>query len=163
MTPLYGHTSEATARLVPDYPYGGKRTEIRFWIEQDPKKGFRFVSQTKNPKNGVWNNPKKGTYCSLAMCLYLDEKGHVTHKSLTEYSNAEDILDFLTNFPEAPIHSNLKMTVALRKKMTERTVKGEANFKIGGVPQKPSEADIEKAKQELEIWEKITTLLLPKF
>ena len=49
-TPCYGHTSESTALLVDGYPYGGLTCQIRFWIERDAKRGFRFVSQTCNPK-----------------------------------------------------------------------------------------------------------------
>ena len=62
-TPLYGHTSEATAYVVADYPYGFReRTQIRYWLEHKPKKGWRFVSQTLNPKTSRWNKPKASTY-----------------------------------------------------------------------------------------------------
>jgi len=40
--------------LVEDYPYGFRlRCKIRFWLEYAPKRGFRFVSQTTNPKRGM--------------------------------------------------------------------------------------------------------------
>lgn len=58
-THLPGHTSEETAYFVESYPYGSLRCKIKFWLEHTPKKGFRFVSRTQNPKNGVWNAPKK--------------------------------------------------------------------------------------------------------
>jgi hypothetical protein len=61
--PLHGHTSEATAYLVADYPYGFReRTQIRYWLEAKPKRGWRFVSQTLNPKTDRWNKPKESTY-----------------------------------------------------------------------------------------------------
>lgn len=100
MTPLYGHVSQETAHLVDDYPYGSLRCQIRFWIEQHPKRGFRFVSQTLNPKTLRWNNPKQGTYSLLAMAMFLDEKNHISHASLSEYSSVEDILSFLKSFPQ---------------------------------------------------------------
>ena len=60
--PLYGHDSMATAYLVDDYPYGFRlRCKIRYWVEYVPKKGYRMVSQTTNPKiadREVWNKPK---------------------------------------------------------------------------------------------------------
>jgi hypothetical protein len=75
-TAFFGHTSEETAYLVPDYPYGFRlRTEIRYWIETT-KNGDRFVSQTLNPKTGRWNKPKRSTYMHVA-ALYLNDEGHV--------------------------------------------------------------------------------------
>jgi hypothetical protein len=39
------------------------RCKIRYWLEFHPKRGFRFVSQTTNPKRGnVWNKPKASTF-----------------------------------------------------------------------------------------------------
>jgi len=79
MKPLYGHTSQETAFVVNDYPYGFKlRCKIRFWIEYKPRHGFRFMSQTTNPKKPieVWNKPKASTYVELAACMYLDENDH---------------------------------------------------------------------------------------
>jgi len=79
LTPLPGHTSPETAYVVDDYPYGFKlRCKIRYWLEYAPKKGFRFCSQTTNPKKvgEVWNAPKKSTYSMLGV-MGLDEQGHV--------------------------------------------------------------------------------------
>lgn len=153
MTPLYGHNSEANAYLVQDYPYGGMRCQIKFWLEHQPKKGWRFVSQTQNPKNQRWNNPRKGTYCVLGGCLYLDEKGHVQASMLSEYSSAEEILKFVENFPEADL-TTIKAYVIGRKAVCKRTSEGKAVISIGGVPQVPNEADVEKAKREIEILDK---------
>jgi hypothetical protein len=58
---LSGHTSPETAYVVNDYPYGYTlRCTIRYWLEYQPKKGFRLWSQTSNPKRPglVWNKPK---------------------------------------------------------------------------------------------------------
>src|SRR5215475_9411123 len=86
---LKGHTSPETAYLVDDYPYGYTlRCKIRYWLEFKPGKGFRFVSQTTNPKKGhVWNKPKASTYCRFGGCMFLDEKGHVHWAGLSEYSD----------------------------------------------------------------------------
>lgn len=75
---LIGHESEDTAYVVDDYPYGFRaRTTIRYWIETAKNHDQRFVSQTKNPKNGQWNKPKKGTYSSVIV-MGLDENNRVT-------------------------------------------------------------------------------------
>lgn len=75
---LHGHTDEASAYVVDDYPYGFRaRTQIRYWIETT-KRGQRFVSQTLNPKTGRWNKPKKSTYQDI-MVMVLTEEGHVSN------------------------------------------------------------------------------------
>lgn len=84
-TALFGYTSEDTAYVVDDYPYGFRlRTQIRYWLETT-KNGDRFVSQTLNPKTDRWNKPKKSTYCYVG-CLYLDEQHHVTWTGLNVWA-----------------------------------------------------------------------------
>jgi hypothetical protein len=80
---LNGHTSQETAYVVDDYPYGRRlRCKIRYWIETAEKgaaKGKqRFVSQTTDPKRSYefWNKPKPSTYALIAV-MYLDHKDHV--------------------------------------------------------------------------------------
>jgi hypothetical protein len=73
---LLGHTSEDTAYIVDDYPYGRLRTQIRYWIESKPKHGDRLMAQTKNPKTGRWNKPKASTYAPVkVMFLEPQEDG----------------------------------------------------------------------------------------
>lgn len=93
---LNGHTSPETAYTVDDYPYGFRlRCKIRYWLEHDPKRGFRFVSQTTNPKRGnVWNKPKASTYCKFGGAMFLDDAGHVQWAGLTEYSSAQEATAF---------------------------------------------------------------------
>ena len=74
---LIGHESEESAYVVTDYPYGyTMRCTIRYWVETNKKGDQRAISQTCNPKNGRWNNPKKGTYSSVTV-MGLDENNHV--------------------------------------------------------------------------------------
>ena len=91
---LKGHVSPETAYVVNDYPYGYRlRCQIRYWIEFKPKFGFRFMSQTTNPKRPgtVWNTPKGGTYSMFGMAMFLDEKtGHVHHAGLGEYGDGKE-------------------------------------------------------------------------
>lgn len=158
MTPLYGHVSEDTAYLVEDYPYGGLRCKIKFWLEHQPRKGWRFVSQTQNPKNQRWNNPRKGTYYVLAGCMYLDEKGHVQVSVLSEYAKPREILTFIKSFPEADLLT-LKAYVIGRKAVCKRKAEGHAIISIGGVPQTPNELEIEEAKAEIEVLNECFVLL----
>lgn len=90
---LSGHVSPDTAYVVDDYPYGYTlRCKIRYWLEYHPKRGFRFVSQTTNPKRPgeVWNKPKASTYCRYGGAMFLDDNGHVKFAGLTEYSTGEE-------------------------------------------------------------------------
>jgi len=90
---LKGHVSPETAYIVDDYPYGYRlRCKIRYWLEYHPKRGFRFVSQTTNPKRSgeVWNKPKPSTYCRFGGAMFLDDNGHVHWAGLTEYSDGAE-------------------------------------------------------------------------
>lgn len=90
----FGHTSEETALVVDDYPYGFRlRTQIRYWIETT-KHGDRFVSQTLNPKTDRWNKPKKSTYSEVGV-MFLNEEGHVKWTGLSMWSKPEFIEAFL--------------------------------------------------------------------
>jgi hypothetical protein len=107
MQVLKGHTSPETAYVVNDYPYGfGLRCSIRYWLEYHPKRGFRFVSQTTNPKRGnTWNKPKASTYARFGGAMYLDDDNHVQWAGLSEYSTGAEAKAFLDTYgdgvPEA--------------------------------------------------------------
>ena len=93
MKVLTGHTSPETAFVVDDYPYGFRlRCKIRYWLEYHPTRGFRFVSQTTNPKRSgeVWNKPKASTYCRFGGAMFLDENDHVHWAGLTPYSDGAE-------------------------------------------------------------------------
>lgn len=79
------------------YPYGRQTCHITFQVEFKQKKGFRFVTQTTNPKTGRLNNPKKGTYSDF-MVMIKDENDHVKPFSIEfrGYGDISKIIDFLT-------------------------------------------------------------------
>jgi hypothetical protein len=152
---LTGHTNEHTALLIPDYPYGRKvRCRIRYWIESDVKKGFRFCSQTENPKNLYWNAPKKGTYCKIAMVMFLDERDYVQHAALSEYDDVEKVLQFIKQFPilDEDNKRSLLVWCAMKAKLAEKMANGTAYFELNGVKQEKSPEEIERYKKELEQW-----------
>jgi hypothetical protein len=93
---LYQHTSQETARVVEDYPWGFRlRTTVRYWIETKPARngGQRFAKQTINPKTGKWCAIKYSTYSPLSI-MFLDENNHVKYTSLDHNSNEDIILKF---------------------------------------------------------------------
>jgi hypothetical protein len=76
---------------------------MKYWVESQPKKGFRFVQQTSNPKKlGVWNKPKKSTYALLGMGLYLDEENHVQQFPLGVYSTHLEVSQYISNWGCSP-------------------------------------------------------------
>jgi hypothetical protein len=155
--PLYGHTSEATAYVVADYPYGFReRTQIRYWLEAKPKKGWRFVSQTMNPKTSRWNKPKASTYIEWAAAMYLDEKGHVHWDGVGQYSDDEKILAFVNTFPGADMRELRKIVPAKLRYLKDR-ISGRIVMTINDVKQPMSEVEIERAQREVEIWNEIGT------
>ncbi len=100
---LKGHISPETAYVVNDYPYGFRlRCKIRYWLEFHAKRGFRFMSQTTNPKRPgeVWNKPKASTYCRFGGAMYLDENDHVHWAGLTQYSDGAEATAWAEKFGE---------------------------------------------------------------
>lgn len=157
--PLYGHTSEATAYVVDDYPYGGQRTQIRYWLEgPKPKKGWRFVSQTKNPKTGRWNAPKPSTYSDWGGAMFLDNKGHVQWTGVGPYSDERQFLAFVETFPGADMRE-LRKVVPAKIRLADDFLSGRKFFTINGVKQPRSEADDARNRSELATWEEIQNLL----
>lgn len=80
-----------------DYPYGGQRCEITFKIEFKKNKGYRYVTQTKNPKTGRMNNPKASTYAHF-MTMYKDENGYIKHHEFNffGYGDIQKFIEFIT-------------------------------------------------------------------
>lgn len=106
---IFGHTSEATALEVKDYPYGFRlRTSIFYWIESVPKKGDRFCSYTINPKNGRKNAPKKSTF-SLIAVMFTDEKGHVKFEGVNLYTDREKVNAWVLSLGEEKLNDCQKL------------------------------------------------------
>jgi hypothetical protein len=159
MKPLYDHTTEATAFVVDDYPYGfTARTSIRYWLEYKAKKGWRFVSQTKNPKTGAWNKPKMSTYTEWGAAMYLDENNHVQWKGVGQYSDDQEILAFVQTFPNADMHEIQKIA-PLKRRYLEGRANGTIVITINKVPQAVSDFDKEEARKDLAIWGQIEKLI----
>lgn len=157
--PLYGHTSEATAYLVDGYPYGYReKTQIRYWLEHKPKKGWRFVSQTKNPKTGSWNQPKPSTYADWGAAMYLDDQGHVQWTGVGQYSSSQDFLSFVRSFPGADL-SVVRKVAPAKLHHLRAMLSGEQFFTINGVRQEQSPADIERLRGEVMTWEEIARIV----
>jgi hypothetical protein len=152
--PLYGHTNEATAYNVADYPYGfTTRTQARYWLEHKPKKGWRLVFQTLNPKTERWNKPKASTYSEWGGAMFLDGNGHVQWEGIGPYSSDAKILAFVRTFPEAP--TELAKIATQKERYLRGRISGELVMTVNKVPQPVSEADIEEWRRELEIWDEI--------
>jgi hypothetical protein len=111
---LIGHTTPETAYVVDDYPYGFRlRCKIRYWLEYHPKRGFRLVSQTSNPKRGgVWNKPKASTYARFGGAMYLNDEGHVTWAALNEYSDAAECQQYVDTYGAAVPEGGRKALMA---------------------------------------------------
>ena len=87
-------TEEVT---VENYPYGySLRTTLYDTMEFSNKKGYRHVTQTRNPKNGILNKPKKSTYDALKV-RYYDENNHIKTRvfSFNGDKNINKGLEFL--------------------------------------------------------------------
>jgi hypothetical protein len=91
-------TSFETAHIVHDYPYGGYRTDMAYWVEYRKGKGFRPVTCSLNPKNGKWNKPHAGVY-QTAMAMYIEMGTHFTRFAhFTAHDNAKLAAEFYIEF-----------------------------------------------------------------
>ena len=149
MTPLYNHNSRETAYLVSDYPYGRLRCKIWFWLEHSRTKGYRFCSQTENPKNGRMNAHKMSTYSKIAGCMYLDEQNHVHWSGVTEYTDCDKALDFVQKFPDTDL-TELKIWSNMNARYCKMILdKGESFGKL------LNELDIERYQAENKTWAQV--------
>lgn len=91
---LKGHTSQETAYVIADYPWGFKfRTQQRIWLETT-KNGTRVCRQTMNPKTSRWCNPKKSTYSVMFLLLLDTTTRHVHTTGFSKYDSVDSILKF---------------------------------------------------------------------
>lgn len=161
MKPIYGHTSQATAYMIDDYPYGRTlRCRRRVWLESNPKHGFRFVSQTEHPTRKVWNKPHASTYIDVAACMYLDEQGHVTWTGISPFIEAAETLEFARVFGQkcegaAKLASWAKSKADLANKFAT----GQAYIAINGVKQERSEVQRAIDLKESETWAEVVKLM----
>lgn len=86
--------TEQNPLIVENYPYGFKRTKIKYWVESIKRKGDRFCSQTLNPKTNLWNKPKKATYNAVNI-VYEDENKHIKYYAFWRSTSAEDYKKFM--------------------------------------------------------------------
>lgn len=154
---LSGHTSEATAYMIDDYPYGRTvRCRKRVWLEYKEKKGYRIVSQTEHPTKKIWNKPAKSNYSEIVACLYLDDSGHVQWASVHVYTTAEKALEFAKQFGRTcEGYGVFKRWAAKKAELIRQLISGARYFTVNGERSERSQADNDRDNAEALIWESI--------
>lgn len=159
VTILTGHVSMDTAYLVADYPYGRKvRCRIRYWLEHKPSKGYRFVSQTENPKTLQWNAPKASTYAEVAAQMFLDEAGHVQWDALTAYSDDKRKREYIERFP---LDTNILPLALAKVNFLRKRLAGKIGWTINGVVQEMKEGEKAEMEESLTYWEALLATKMP--
>lgn len=132
-TVLTGHTSPDTAYVVDDYPYGFRlRCKIRYWLEYNPRRGFRFVSQTTNPKRPglVWNKPKASTFCRWGGAMLLADNGHVSWTGIHKYSNLPALVAFRDKYGSSlPLQAQEALAQVIKANLAYEQAKAEGLVK----------------------------------
>lgn len=153
---LYGHTDENSAYVVDDYPYGRERTLMRYWLEYKKNKGYRFVSQTLNPKTKRWNNPHPSTYSNFLLMIRLFSNGHVHSTAPISYSPLDTIRNIRaygqSYGPEVLVEVGEYLLAGLAD--SAKTLKfikktGNSGWSVNGVPQKATLSDLERSYEHL--------------
>lgn len=159
VTILTGHVSMDTAYLVADYPYGRKvRCRIRYWLEHKPSKGYRFVSQTENPKTLQWNAPKASTYAEVAAQMFLDEEGHVRWDALTAYSDDKRKREYVERYPQ---DENILPLALAKVNFLRKRLAGKIGGTINGVVQEMKEWEKAEMEESLTYWEALLATKRP--
>jgi hypothetical protein len=112
---MYIETSKKIA--VDNHPYGRTTTTMFSWTEFNPKKGYRIVSQTIDPKTGKLNRPKQGTYCPFIFRQTDGKEIKYIHFNL----NGDDRLNEASKFCAQPEVFNL-LTEQERKYLYESCI-----------------------------------------
>lgn len=156
VTALYGHNSFETAYVVNDYPWGFKlKCKMHFWLESHPKKGYRFVSQSIDPRNGRLCAPKKSTYAKFGANLYLDENGHCQWASVNEYSDYNHVYEFVKNFPDTDCKTDLTVWCVMKYAFEKKCLLNNAQPYTGTM----SEDRRVRCENEVKVWRKCINLL----
>lgn len=161
MQPIYGHTSQATAFMIDDYPYGRTlRCRRRVWLESHPTRGFRFVSQTEHPTKKVWNKPHTSTYIEIAAGLYLDEQGHVAWTGVGSYTEPAKALEFVQTFGAKCEGASRLIDWASKKAIiASKFASGQLFMTMNGIRQERSEDQKSDDRKESETWGKVAAML----
>lgn len=153
ITPLYDHTNFESSYMVESYPYGRLRCNMHYWLESN-NKGVRLAMQSRNPKTGLLNTPKYGTYAKISANLYLDENAHCQYSTVTEYTSAEEVYTFIKNFPNNHRMRDLTEWCKLKYAYDRRCVEHELGHKNRN-PDSFSvrnEQDLEKHTNAMRLW-----------
>lgn len=127
ITTLKGHYSADTAYVVEDYPYGFRlRTQIRYWLESKDAYGTRLVSQTLNPKTGVWNKPKGSTYVQLGVMVRDEGSGHISWRGWSLYGGRCELEQFVKDFEAGMTDGDKLYAGAMLKVYAARKAKAVA-------------------------------------
>jgi hypothetical protein len=86
--------------------------------------------------------------------MFLDEKGHVHWDGVGPYSDEQKILAFVQAFPDADMRE-LKKVVPAKLRFLRQLLSGEVFMTVNKVRQPRSEADDERTRRELDVWEEI--------
>ena len=152
------HTNEENALVVEDYPYGWKKTKIKYWIETT-KKGDRFVSQTLNPKTLRWNKPKKSIYADLMVLVRQKENNHVkTYTWSVAYSIAET-LQIFKEFTQGYSFNDLQL-IKMKKGNAIYKTREYISVKIVHAGFDNKEQEQEQEQEQKRIKQNINTLYL---
>lgn len=129
---LKGYNSQESAHIVHNYPYGFYRTDIKYWIETDKKRGDRFVSCTLNPKTNQWNKPKKSVYNSVMVMTSekKDNKDFISYIGLYPTTSREEIIKFEESIKGFEL--NLEQKEQLRILKAYSKTYENVEFKISG-------------------------------
>lgn len=134
ITVLNGHTNMDNAYVVDDYPYGYTlRCKIRYWLEWKKGRGFRFMSQTTNPRKSVevWNKPKASIYMRYGGGMFRDESdGHIHWNGIHGSEDLNTMVSFRDRYAYTmPEEGQIELDELIEAKGLYDKIKAEKELK----------------------------------
>lgn len=121
MRQLVNHFDDESAFIVKQYPYQGRLTRQRHWVETRQNIGQRHVFQNLNPITLVWQNKKQSLYSNIVLLLLnVDpdhiECGHITPLciNLETLSNTQ-LFDLALKYSYTEFQRNMLMQELTRR------------------------------------------------
>ncbi len=149
--------TEQNPIIVNNYPYGFKKTQIRYWVESVKKKGDRFVSQTLNPSTNQWNKPKKATYNAVNV-VYENERGHIKTYNYHGSTGKEEYLKFINFIGDLKLNELQKEQLRVLRSYIRayEGVKFECTLMNGKTEEEVKEHEKEQEEIQNKINQRIT-------
>lgn len=132
--------THATSEAAAEEDTAGNGALRRTWLEHNPRKGYRLVRQTQDPRTGRWCVPKRSTYV-MAAVLVRNPAGEVDWHTLHRGAAADELADWVQSWPHTATSAAVVAMFIDQLVYLCAFSTGQAFFTINGERREDTEAD----------------------